>query len=152
MSCRCKWTGSVVTLRALDRSVAAARGGGAQWLLYINPLHYAYEALLINEFAEDVTRSGEAVYYGINGSICAPSLPYFECQVRAARRSSGGEAAAPSPRREHPTRRATRVVRFPFARVFCLSSPSPSSSTPLPTVPGDNVPHKEVEYKECAAA
>ena len=36
--------------------------------------------MLINEFAEDFKHSGEAQFYGINGSICAPSLPYFECQ------------------------------------------------------------------------
>ena len=31
--------------------------------------------MLINEFAEDFKHSGEAQFYGINGSICAPSLP-----------------------------------------------------------------------------
>ena len=35
----------------------------------------AHEAMLINEFAEDFKHSGEAQLYGINGSICAPSLP-----------------------------------------------------------------------------
>ena len=57
--------------------------------------------MLINEFAEDFKHSGEAQFYGINGSICAPSLP---CVLFSSARA--------------------RARLRPFARARSLSPPS----------------------------
>jgi hypothetical protein len=40
-----------------------------------DPLSYAYEALLINQFGNQRTAEGADFYYTLNGSLCAPGLP-----------------------------------------------------------------------------
>ena len=41
----------------------------------LDPMSYAYEALLINQFGGQLTSEGADFYYTINGSLCAPGLP-----------------------------------------------------------------------------
>jgi ABC-type multidrug transport system ATPase subunit/ABC-type multidrug transport system permease subunit len=44
-------------------------------LISTDPLSYSFEALLINQFGSQSDEDGNEVYYFINGSMCAPSLP-----------------------------------------------------------------------------
>ena len=44
-------------------------------LIAIDPMSYAFEALMINEFHDAVTASGDPVYYLINATFCAKALP-----------------------------------------------------------------------------
>ena len=67
-----------------------------RWLLDVNPFHYAFEALLVNEFARDVTAAGKPIFWGINGSICAPNLP---CVSRLARAPPSFSTSRHPPRR-----------------------------------------------------
>ena len=65
-----------------------------RWLLDVNPFHYAFEALLVNEFARDVTGNGKPIFWGINGSICAPRSS-VRAASRACRRPSPSHAFLP---------------------------------------------------------
>jgi len=40
-----------------------------------DPLAYSYEALLINQFGDEITPDGYEFFYVVNGSWCAPGLP-----------------------------------------------------------------------------
>jgi len=48
---------------------------GFHYAISTDPMSYTFEALLINQFGSQTDVDGNEVYYFINGSMCAPSLP-----------------------------------------------------------------------------